>query len=141
MKKDIILSPLEDLRSAFTTAKADDEILLNPKRSLSNPTKANIIRFACANTRLLVGLEDGSVVAYDTSSILTPGANDVQPLNRMQMQSSPLRQIVPNPGSEPGLNELFAVVGDGIVQLFNKDFESQGGWAASDLMSQPIAGE
>ncbi|PPQ95721.1 hypothetical protein CVT26_008364 [Gymnopilus dilepis] len=136
---DIILSPLEDFRSAFTAAKPDDESLFIPKRSVSIPTKANIIKFACADSLLLVGLEDGSIVSYDTSAILTPGANDIQPLKRTQLQASPLRQIVPNPGSEPGLNELFAVVGDGRVHLLNKDLESQGGWAASDLMSQPIA--
>ncbi|KAF8907368.1 hypothetical protein CPB84DRAFT_1822580 [Gymnopilus junonius] len=136
---EIVLSPLEDLRSAFTTAKADNETPFNAKRSLSIPTKANIIRFACADSRFLVGLEDGSIVVYDTSAILTPGTNDIQPLNRIQIQSSPLRQIVPNPGSEPGLNDLVAVVGDGNVHLLNKGLESQGGWVASDLMSQPIA--
>jgi len=58
-----------------------------------------------------------------------------------QVQSSSLRQMSPNPGIEPNLSELFAVVGDGKVALLNVQLEPQGGWAASDLMTQPISGE
>ncbi|KDR78946.1 hypothetical protein GALMADRAFT_1281525 [Galerina marginata CBS 339.88] len=138
---ELVFSPLDDLRSAFASAKEDDETLFTPKRVQSIPTKANIVKFACGDTRLLVGLEDGSVVVYDTSSLFTPGTNDVQPLGRFQVQSMPIRQILPNPGTEPGLSDIFAVVGDGKVQLLNMRLESQGGWAATDLMTQPIAGE
>lgn len=138
---ELIFSPLEELRLASEAAKTDDETLFNPKRTVSIPTRANIVAFACGDTKLLVGLTDGSVVVYDTSSLFTAGTNDVQPLGRNQIQTSSLRQVLPNPGKEPGLNDLVAVVGDGKVELFNMQLESQGGWVASDLMTQPIAGK
>ena len=46
-----------------------------------------------------------------------------------QVQSSSLCQKSPNPGIEPNLSEVFAVVGGGKVG------------AASELMTQPISGE
>lgn len=138
---ELIFSPLDELRAASEAAKPDDETLFNPKRTVTIPTRANIVAFACGETKLLVGLDDGSVVVYDTSSLFTPGTNDIQPLARNQIQSSPLRQILPNPGTEPNLSDLVAVVGDGKVELLNMQLESQGGWVASDLMTQPIAGK
>ncbi|KAH9481729.1 hypothetical protein JR316_0006256 [Psilocybe cubensis] len=136
---ELVFSPLDELRLASEAAKTDDETLFNPKRTVSIPTRATIVAFACGDTKLLVGLADGSVVVYDTSSLFTEGTNDVQPLGRNEIQTSPLRQVVPNPGTEPGLSDLVAIVSDGKVELLNMNLESQGGWVASDLMSQPIS--
>ncbi|KAJ3490063.1 hypothetical protein NLJ89_g11470 [Agrocybe chaxingu] len=136
----LIFSPLEDLRSAFSAAKEDVEDLFSPKRTLSiQAGNVNIIDFACNDTRLIVGLENGSLGMYDTASLFTPGTEQIQPLRTVQVQTSPLRQIAPNPGTEANLSELFAVVGDGKVQLLNMQLEPQGGWEGTDLMSQPIS--
>jgi len=135
----IIFSTLEGLRSAFSEAKEDDESLFSAKRTMPlHSGRANIVTFACNDTRLVLGLESGSVAIYDTAALLSSGTDEIQPLTTRQIQSSPLRQIISNPGSEP---ELVAVVGDGNVVLLNMQLEPQGGWAASDLMTQPISGE
>ncbi|KAF8969236.1 hypothetical protein BDZ97DRAFT_1796720 [Flammula alnicola] len=136
---DLIFSTLKDLRSAFSSAKEDPESLFTPKRTVSIPSKANIVKFACRDTRLLVGQDNGSMLVYDTSSLFTEGTEDVHPLTSTHIQTTYLRQIVPNPGTEPGLSELVAVVANGKVQLLNIQLEPQGGWAATDLMTQPIA--
>jgi nucleoporin NUP159 len=135
-----LFSALEDLRSAFTDAKEGNENLFSPKRTLP-VASANIIAFASNDTRLVVGLENGSVAIYDTALLFTSGTGEVSPLKVMQVQPSPLRQILPNPSTDPNLCDLFAIVGDGRVLLFNMQLEPQGGWAASDLMTQPISGE
>ena len=57
-----------------------------------------------------------------------------------QLQSGPLRQIVPNPGTEQNLGGLVAVVGDGKAVLLDMQLEPQGGWTASDSLTQPAAG-
>lgn len=85
-----------------------------------------------------MGLEQGAVAIYDTTALFTPGSGDVQPLRITQLQSGPLRQIVPNPGTEQ--SGLVAVVGDGKAVLLDMQLEPQGGWTASDSLSQPVAG-
>lgn len=139
---DLIFSTLEDLRSAFAAAKGDSDALFSPKRTLSIPTaNVNIITFTCGDSYLFLGLENGFLAVYDATSLLTPGTNDITPLKTTQVQSSPLRQILPNPGAEPNLCEVVAVVGEGKVALINMQLETQACWAASDLMTQPVSGE
>lgn len=138
---ELIFSSLEHLRSAFTTAKEEHQELFTPKRTLPLAFgKANIVTFACHDTRLLVGLEQGAIAVYDTAALFTSGSGDVQPLKITQLQSGPLRQIVPNPGTEQNLSSLVVVVGDGKVALLDMQLEPQGGWTASDSSTQPIAG-
>ncbi|KAF4613917.1 hypothetical protein D9613_007855 [Agrocybe pediades] len=131
----LIFSSLEDLRTTFADAKPEDnETSYTPKRVLSIPTKANLLAFSSDEAQLYVGLEDGSVVAYDSAAVLTAGTNDIQPSNRIQLQQTPLRRLVPNPGTEEGLKDLVAVVGDNFVRLLNTRLESQGGWSTNDSM-------
>jgi nucleoporin NUP159 len=138
---ELIFSPLEHLRSAFNAAKEDDRDLFTPKRSLPLAFgKVNIVTFAYHDTRLLVGLERGAVAIYDTAALFTPGSGDIQPLRVTQLQSGPLRQIVPNPGTEQNLSNLVAVVGAGKAVLLDMQLEPQGGWTASDSLTQPVAG-
>ena len=135
-----MFSTLEDLRSAFATAKEGSENLFSARRILPIiSANVNLIAFASNDTRLVVGLGDGSVVVYDTALLFSTGEGDVSPIKTTQMQSSPLRQILPNPSTDPSLCDLLAIVGDGKVVLLNMQLEPQGGWAASDLMTQPIS--
>jgi len=137
---ELIFSSLEHLRSAFTAAKEEQEVFI-PKRTLPLAFgKANIVTFACHDTRLLLGLEQGAVTIYDTAALFSSGSGDIQPLKMTQLQSGPLRQIVPNPGTEQNLSNLVVVVGDGKVALLDMQLEPQGGWTASDSLTQPIAG-
>ena len=138
---ELIFSPLEHLRSAFAAAKEEHQELFTPRRTLPLVFgKANIVTFACHDTRLLVGFEQGAVVIYDTAALFTSGSGDVQPLKITQLQSGPLRQIVPNPGAEQNLSSLVVVVGDGKVALLDMQLEPQGGWTASDSSTRPVAG-
>ena len=138
---ELIFSSLEHLRSAFNAAKEEDQDIFTPKRTLPLAFgKVNIVTFAYHDTRLLVGLEQGAVAIYDTAALFTPGSGDVQPLRITQLQSGPLRQIVPNPGKEQNFSSLVAVVGDGKAVLLDMLLESQGGWTASDSLTQPVAG-
>jgi len=89
---------------------------------------------------MFVGLEDGHVLVYDTAALFSPGTSGVGPITSTQIQRPALRQIVPNPGNEPGLSDLVAIVGHEKVHLFNMQLESQGGWAATDTSSRPVAG-
>jgi nucleoporin NUP159 len=136
----LIFSTLEDLRSAFPGAKEDNDDLFNPKRTLSLQSKPNIVIFAFGDTRIFVGLEDGHVLVYDTSALFSSGTDKVGVLASTQIQRPALRQIVPNPGTEPGLSDLVAIVGQEKVHLFNVKLEPQGGWTATDTSSRPVAG-
>ncbi|KAF8150734.1 hypothetical protein B0H34DRAFT_801662 [Crassisporium funariophilum] len=136
---ELILSTLEDLRSAFVAAENGSDELFVPKRILPLPGKCNMVAFASADTRLLVGLEQGTIAVYDTAVLFTSGSDETQPMKTTQIQSRAFRQIAPNPGTEQNLGDLVAVVADGKVQLLNMQLEPQGGWVASDIMTQPIA--
>ncbi|KAF5326909.1 hypothetical protein D9619_004355 [Psilocybe cf. subviscida] len=136
---ELVFSTLEDLRSAINQAKGDSDVLLNPKRTVPIPSRANIVKFACSDTRLLVGQDNGSILLFDTAQLFTEGGPDVHPLTSTHFQRTYLRYIVPNPGTEPGLSDLVAIVANGKVQLVNGELEPQGGWAATDDASQPIS--
>lgn len=136
----LVLSTLQDLRTGFENAVEEKEDIMVSRRVLKFPTKVNIVALANEDTRLLVGSENGTLSIYDTSALFTSGTNDIAPLKSIQIQDSALAQIVPNPSAEPSLRDLIAVVGDGKVVLYNTELESQGGWQASDLMTQPISG-
>ena len=131
---------MEDLRSAFAVAKEGSENLFSARRILPIiSANVNLIAFASNDTRFVVGLENGSVMIYDTALLFSSGEGDVSPIKTTQVLSSPLRQILPNPSTDPSLCDLLAIVGDGKVILLNTQLEPQGGWAASDLMTQPIS--
>ncbi|KAF9463874.1 hypothetical protein BDZ94DRAFT_1282304 [Collybia nuda] len=136
----LIFSPLDDLRSTLKTAKEGNEETFSPKRRISTPGKATLIVLACNDTRLFVGLEQGQLLVYDTTTLFSPGSENVTPLHAINAQSGPIIQILPNPGTETGLVEMVAVVrGDGTVQLVNMELEPQGGWVGSDADSAPVA--
>jgi nucleoporin NUP159 len=135
----IVFSPLNDLRLAFNSPNT----LFSPKRSLSLATGASptFVAYASADTKLVVAFDAGQLAVYDTSALFTPGSEIIHPLHSSDTHAGPFRQIAPNPGSEPGIIDTLAVVrGDGCVQLFNTNLESQGGWAGSDIDSTPVAG-
>lgn len=137
---ELIFSTLDELRSTCKTAKEGGENLLHPKRTLPIlQGRPNIVVFACRDTHLVVGLETGSVLVYDANALLCPGSGIVAPLVISQLQSGPLRQILPNPGTESNLVDIVAVLGDGMVQLLNMGLQLQGGWVADGSSPNPTA--
>jgi nucleoporin NUP159 len=136
----LIFSLLDELLSALKAAKEDEETF-QAKRTVSPPGTPSFIAFACNDTRLFVGLEQGQLLVYDTAALFSPGFENVTPLNAVDARSGSIVQILPNPGTEANLIEMVAVVrGDGSVELLNMKLESQGGWVGSDAESAPVAG-
>ncbi|KAF5370453.1 hypothetical protein D9615_009738 [Tricholomella constricta] len=128
----LIFSPLADLRAAFKAAKGNDGTFM-PKRILSlHSAKPSFITLAFNDTRLLVCVGRGELLVFDTATLFSAGNDAVVPINKLPSDSGPIRHIVPNPGTEPNLVDLVAVVNSNkTVVLYNTKLEIQGGWIAS----------
>ena len=140
---DIILSTLEELRQVIENASEDEKGLFLPQRDLTveygYPT---ILAFAHDETRLIVGLDVGSIFVYDTTSLFSSGSGYVHPIRTCDNHTAALRQIAPNPGSGPELRDTIAVVlSDGSVQLVNTMLELLGGWSPRDSPVGAVVGE
>ncbi|KAF8442199.1 hypothetical protein L210DRAFT_3199384 [Boletus edulis BED1] len=133
----LILSPLTDLRSALATASAEDEQSYRPQRRIPiNAAPPHILTFACNDTRVLLGLVDGSIHVYACDQLLSSGEGSVQPIHVFATSSSAaLLSMQPNPGDIP---ELVAVLrdctnspGSLAVELLDvQKLTSSGGWMA-----------
>ncbi|KIM84780.1 hypothetical protein PILCRDRAFT_817577 [Piloderma croceum F 1598] len=136
----LIFSPLADLRLAFSNATPENaENVFAPHRTLSfAPATPNIITFASADTRLVVGLTQGPVLVFDTARLFTQGSDEITPLHSFpSTTSSAPREILPNPGDMP---DLVAVLRDGngqpgsqLVEIVDvQRLESIGGWRSGN---------
>ncbi|KAF8207210.1 hypothetical protein K438DRAFT_1931247 [Mycena galopus ATCC 62051] len=130
----LIISPLSELREAF---KSGTDSVFTPKRTLQcNPVS---VAFACNDTRLLAGTENGQILVFDTAQLSSSSAQ-VDPIQVFQGSSSPASQILPNPSNENDLAQFVAIVRvDGTVQMLNMQMESKGAWAGTDPESTPVA--
>jgi len=110
-----------------------------PQRTLAlAPATPNIIVFASADTRLVVGLTQGPVLVFDTARLFTPGSEEITQLHSFPSttSSAPL-QILPNPGDMP---DLVAVLRDGdgnpgtqLVEIVDVEkLDSVGGWRSGN---------
>jgi nucleoporin NUP159 len=126
---------LSELRDAF---KSGIDAVFTPQRTV--PCNPVAIAFACNDTRLLVGTEQGQILVFDTAQI-TSSTAQVEPAQVFQGSSSPASQILPNPSNENDLAQLVAIVRvDGTVQMLDMQMESKGAWAGTDFESTPVAG-
>ncbi|KAJ7039548.1 hypothetical protein C8F04DRAFT_1392249 [Mycena alexandri] len=130
----LIVSPLSELRDAL---KNGNEEVFTPKRTLTcNPVA---IAFACNDTRLLAGTEQGHILVFDSAQLRSSSA-EANPIQVFQGSSSPASQILPNPSNENELAQLVAIVRvDGTVQMLNMQMESKGAWAGTDFENTPVA--
>ncbi|GAW05800.1 hypothetical protein LENED_007680 [Lentinula edodes] len=137
-----ILSPLSDLRKSMKEAGSDISPFVSQRTLSFSTSEPNLLAFACNDSRLIVGFKSGQIIAYDTSSVLTPGSNEISPLHILQSSQQPILDITSNPNDEdPNLSNLLATVrADGTVQVLNANLESQGGWVAGNADSTPVAG-
>ncbi len=128
------MSSLSELRSAFASTALDGEIPYDAQRVISLPTTPNALTFAFNNSRLLVGLTDGSIVVYDVQILLSERPNPVEPLYVFSSPTSTaVRALAPNPAD---LANLVAVLyeasgnADSLsVQLLDvQKLEISGGW-------------
>ncbi|KAG2364542.1 hypothetical protein BDR07DRAFT_1401153 [Suillus spraguei] len=102
----LVLSPLSDLRSAFATAKETDDQPYNFQRNVSlGAATPNIIVFACNDSRLVIGLAEGSVMVYATEHLFSPGYGPVNPIYSLPaVPSAFIVSISPNTGDLPELS-------------------------------------
>jgi nucleoporin NUP159 len=137
----LIFSPLSDLRVAFSNAAPENaETVFVPKRTLSfTPATPNIVVFASADTRLVVGLTQGPVLVFDTTRLFTSGSDEITPLHSFpSTTSSAPKLILPNPGDMP---DLVAILRDAdgnsssqLVEILDvQKMESVGGWRGGDF--------
>lgn len=131
------------MRNSFKNASEDEKGLFFPQRDLSlDIGLPTILAFAHNDTRLIVGVDNGSIYVYDTAKLFSSGSDPISPLRTYNEQPGALRQIAPNPGMELELVDVFAVVrSDGVVHLMNTMLESLGGWSTTDPNAGPVAGE
>ncbi|KAK7691120.1 hypothetical protein QCA50_006223 [Cerrena zonata] len=96
----LIVSPLEDLRTAFSSSTTEDSIPFTPKVNIPLSLTPNIITFAAQESRLIVGTVQGQILVYDSQQL----ASSPSPLH---VFSSPIgtapRQILSNPEGVPDL--------------------------------------
>ncbi|KAJ6577346.1 hypothetical protein B0H19DRAFT_1019727 [Mycena capillaripes] len=130
----LIVSPLSELRDAF---KSGSDAVFTAKRTL--PCNPVAIAFACNDTRLLAGTEQGQILVFDTAQLISAAAQ-VDPVQVFQGSTSPASQILPNPSNESDLAQLVVIVRlDGTVQIINMQMESKGAWAGTDFESTLVA--
>ena len=136
----IICSPLKDLQDAL---ESDDETkpTFSPKRTVALPAQPIILAFSPSESRLVLGLLDGSICFFATSQLFST-SGDVSPVQVLSHSSSPPRQIVANPSNDADLQDMFAIVrADGNVEIVDNGFQLQGGWTARELDAVVVAGE
>jgi len=105
----LIVSPLFELRDAFSSSSSNDEVVFTPRRTEALPSMPNIITFTSSGLRLIVGLTNGPMLIYDTQP-LTGFSDAPRPLHTFPSPtSSAARDILPNPGGHP---DLIAVLYD-----------------------------
>lgn len=98
------MSPLEDLRAAFSGSATDDHIPFTPKVNIPLSQTPNIIAFAAQESRLLVGTVQGQVLVYDSHQL----AAGSPPLHTFSSPTGTApRQILANP---EGVPELVAIL-------------------------------
>ncbi|KAG6333222.1 hypothetical protein ID866_5867 [Astraeus odoratus] len=133
----LILSPLSSLRSAFQSASTEDDKPFEPQRRVPlSSVKPIIITFACNESKLLVGLSDGTILVYDTDQLFSSGDGHLSPVHTFPVSSpaAPL-SIQPNPEGVPELvavlRDLSSSPGSPAVELLDvQKMVSSGGWMA-----------
>ena len=138
----LVLSSLADLRSAFAAISETDERTYVPQRKVPlGGATPKIIVFACNDSRLVVGLAEGSVIVYATEHLYSPEQDSVNPIFSFPaVPSTSIVSITPNPGDHP---ELVAILRDSqgsssalAVELLDvQKLASAGGWTAGNLPS------
>lgn len=136
----LVLSPLSELRSAFATANDTDDRPYQPQRKVSlGASTPNIVVFASNDSRLVVGLAEGSIMVYATEHLFSPGDNPLNPIYSLPaVPSAFVVSISPNTGDLP---ELVAILRDSqsgsnglAVELLDvQKLTSVGGWVAGSL--------
>ncbi|KAI0636172.1 hypothetical protein C8Q77DRAFT_1101977 [Trametes polyzona] len=127
----LVLSPLADLHSVFSSSSSDGPLTIQPRVSIPLSDIPHIVIFNQDEARLLVASANGSLSVYDSQALLQSAA-PAGPLHVFAFSDrKPLRDILPNPG-DAELVALVRVAGDALpVELLDvQKMSSIGGWSA-----------
>lgn len=88
-----------------------------------------------------MSLKNGPIAVYETEKLFGSDSGEPIPVLIQPTSPAPVRQIMPNPSSDPSLADLVAVLReDGSVQVLNGQLQSQADWVAGDFASTAVAG-
>jgi hypothetical protein len=117
-----------------------EEKELVPRRIISLPAAPHLLTFTKSGDRLLVALRQGAIVAYDTQQLISSNS-DVTPVASLESHTSPAKDILPNPGSDPTHSHKIIILRvDGTIQIVNESLVVDGGWFVPDGGTLPVAG-
>ncbi|OSC99961.1 hypothetical protein PYCCODRAFT_746796 [Trametes coccinea BRFM310] len=124
----LVLSPLTDLRSVFSSASSDGPLSIQPRVTLSLPATPQIVVFTQDDARLLVAFTNGSISVYDAQSVFQ--SSSTSPLHNFPSGSGKaIKDLLPCPG-EMSLVAVLREPGDSLaVEIIDvQKMSSVGGW-------------
>ncbi|KAL1949793.1 hypothetical protein VTO73DRAFT_8674 [Trametes versicolor] len=127
----LVLSPLNDLHSVFSSSTSDGLLSLQSRVSLPLPAIPHIVVFTQDDARLLVAFASGPLSVYDSQAIFQSSAA-APPLHTFPFSGrKPVRDIFPSPGDMQTV-ALVREAGDGLpVEIIDvQKLVSIGGWNA-----------
>ena len=132
----IALSPLLDLRTSLLTSTAvSGEVPFTPQRILPLPPgmQPTHLIFALNDSRFLIALQQGLILVYDSSQILSPGSGILEPLQTVQSSNTKsVQQLLPNTGDLPSLVAVRRenIPGEVVVEVIDvgQSIQTVAGW-------------
>lgn len=138
----LVLSPLNDLHSVFSSSTSDGLLSLQSRVSLPLPAIPHIVVFTQDDARLLVAFASGPLSVYDSQAIFQSSAA-APPLHTFPFSGrKPVRDIFPSPGDMQTV-ALVREAGDGLpVEIIDvQKLVSIGGWnAGGSPATNPTSG-
>lgn len=138
----LVLSPLNDLHSVFSSSTSDGPLSLQSRVSLPLPAIPHIVVFTQDDARLLVAFTSGPLIVYDSQAIFQSSAAAL-PLHTFPFSGrKPVRDIFPSPGDMQTV-ALVREARDGMpVEILDvQKLASIGGWiAGGSPATTPISG-
>lgn len=138
----LVLSPLNDLHSVFSSSSSDGPLSLQSRVSLSLPAIPHIVVFTQGDARLLVAFTSGPLSVYDSRAVFQSSAA-APPLHTFPFSGrKPVRDIFSSPGDMQTV-ALVREAGDGLpVEILDvQKMTSIGGWnAGGSPTTNPTSG-
>ncbi len=138
----LVLSPLNDLHSVFSSSTSDGPLSLQSRVSLPLPAIPHIVAFTQDDARLLVAFTSGPLSVYDSQAVFQSSAA-APPLHTFPFSGrKPMQDIFPSPGDMQTV-ALVREAGDELpVEILDvQKLASIGGWnAGGSPATNPISG-
>ncbi|KAH9902536.1 hypothetical protein C8Q73DRAFT_634146 [Cubamyces lactineus] len=128
----LVVSPLADLRSVFSSSSSDGPLSIQPHITLPFPATPHIVVFTQDDARLLVAFTNGSISVYDSQAVFRNSTNAALLHTFPSSTGKPVRDLLPSPG-DMELVVVLREAGDGtpVEILDTQKMLSVGGWNGS----------